>query len=40
MISDRQIKWLCRIFPISAVIGPIGIPINIGVYAIILAILI
>ena len=32
MITERQIKWLCGFFPISAFIGPIGIPINILLY--------
>ena len=35
-LTDRQIKWLCRIFPISAIIGPVGIPLNIMVYLILL----
>ena len=36
-ISDRQIKWLCRIFPISTYIGPVGIFLNIILYAVIIA---
>lgn len=38
-LTDKQIKILCRIFPVSALVGPVGILMNIGLY-IILGILI
>ena len=33
MLTDRQIKWLIRIFPISGVLGPIGMIPNSLLYA-------
>ena len=34
-LSDRQIKWLCIVFPLSAIMGPIGMIINIFIYLVI-----
>lgn len=34
-LTDRQIKWLCILFPVSAVIGPIGILVNVLIYLVI-----
>ena len=34
-LTDRQIKWLCIFFPISAIIGPLGMLINIFIYIVI-----
>lgn len=36
-LTDRQIKWLCILFPISAIIGPVGVPLNIIIYLIIVS---
>ena len=34
-LTDRQIKWMCIIFPISAFIGPVGAVINVLIYLVI-----
>ena len=34
-LTDRQIKWLCILFPISAFIGPLGAVINVLIYLVI-----
>lgn len=34
-LTDRQIEWLCILFPVSAIIGPVGILVNIFIYLVI-----
>ena len=33
-LTDRQIKWLCILFPMS-VVGPLGLLINVLIYLVI-----
>ena len=34
-LTDRQIMWLSIMFPVSAIIGPVGILINVFIYLVI-----